>query len=234
MDQLEKEFEEFLKEKRRKEKEKQELQSKRGVDLYLNGELSKSDWNLPGSAVHLFTVQVFYLDAGYADDSFYFIEADDFMEICEDSGKRKGVLARFDKPEGNIKEYIIAFLISVFTGRELISEPCELLKEGYLKESDYNLIVDRFEEGTTVGNIEDIEDPHGILKTAVDLGLHPIPEGGKSKNCIAPCPGTNHFIMIVPSTGEWGCGWCKRKGKSKELRQLCNEVKSIMGDIPPT
>jgi hypothetical protein len=59
-----------------------------------------------------------------------------------------------------------------------------------------------------------------IVRAAEELRLGPRPSGGKSTSWEANCPGTNHSLMVHAGTGEWGCGYCCRKGGVEELRKF--------------
>jgi hypothetical protein len=59
-----------------------------------------------------------------------------------------------------------------------------------------------------------------IVRVAEALGLSPRPSGGKPTSWEASCPGANHALMIQARSGEWGCGWCKRKGGMEELKEF--------------
>jgi hypothetical protein len=37
----------------------------------------------------------------------------------------------------------------------------------------------------------------------------------------------NHFIQVVTTNNQWGCGYCKRKGGKEELEKWLQERKSI-------
>jgi hypothetical protein len=58
--------------------------------------------------------------------------------------------------------------------------------------------------------------------------LNPTPSGNNPNSWVAQCPsGGSHFIMVVTKNDEWGCGYCKRKGKLPELKKWIQEIKSI-------
>jgi hypothetical protein len=59
-----------------------------------------------------------------------------------------------------------------------------------------------------------------IVQLAETLGLGPRPSGGKPTSWLANCPGTNHSLMLHAGTGQWGCGYCRRKGGGEELRKF--------------
>ncbi len=56
--------------------------------------------------------------------------------------------------------------------------------------------------------------------------LNPRPTGYNYNSWVARCPcGGNHQIMVSTLNDEWGCGYCKRKGKIPELEKWLQEVK---------
>ncbi|MCL7765359.1 hypothetical protein MPF19_18205 [Polaribacter sp. Z014] len=58
--------------------------------------------------------------------------------------------------------------------------------------------------------------------------LHPKPTGFNENSWTANCPsGGNHFIQVVTTNDQWGCGYCKRKGGKEELEKWLQERKSI-------
>jgi hypothetical protein len=67
-----------------------------------------------------------------------------------------------------------------------------------------------------------------IVEAARSLGLSPRPSGGKPTSWQANCPGTNHWLMVHAGTGEWGCGWCKRKGGVDELQRFVEARRSLV------
>jgi hypothetical protein len=62
-----------------------------------------------------------------------------------------------------------------------------------------------------------------ILIAARELGLYPQPSGNGPHSWLARCPGTNHMIMVQAKNGEFGCGWCKKRGGVAELRAFVAE-----------
>jgi hypothetical protein len=55
-------------------------------------------------------------------------------------------------------------------------------------------------------------------------GLNPRPTNGDSEQWLANCPNGRHNIMIAVDTGEWGCGYCKKKGKLSQLRNWISNM----------
>lgn len=199
--------------------DRQKYTQKRGYDLYLNGKLSEHNWYVPSDAVYIFTIDEFHQIESF-EICFYFHQTKDYIEFWIDSGYQRGVIARLDPPDCETKNYIKKFMVEYFVYKHLFSTPVGIIKTGYLSKSDFRYINKEYKRKTKPRNINKIDDPHGILKAAKKLQLYPSHVGGETDNCIANCPGTNHFIMVSPSSGQWGCGWCKRKGGSVELKQF--------------
>jgi hypothetical protein len=66
-----------------------------------------------------------------------------------------------------------------------------------------------------------------LIQYLDEVRLYPKPSGNNEHSWIAKCPsGGNHFLMAVTINDEWGCGYCKRKGKIKELKKWLSELKS--------
>ncbi len=57
-----------------------------------------------------------------------------------------------------------------------------------------------------------------IVALARELRLAPEPSGTGPASWYANCPGGHHHIYIQAESGEFGCGYCKRKGGVEELR----------------
>lgn len=62
-----------------------------------------------------------------------------------------------------------------------------------------------------------------IIRTARECGLHPEPSGTAPHAWRATCPGTQHPIYLNAASNSFGCGWCKRRGSSAELRRFVEE-----------
>jgi hypothetical protein len=55
--------------------------------------------------------------------------------------------------------------------------------------------------------------------------LHPKPTGFNEDSWTANCPsGGNHFIMVTTLKDEWGCGYCRKKGRILDLKKWVKEL----------
>jgi hypothetical protein len=67
--------------------------------------------------------------------------------------------------------------------------------------------------------IKEIGHHHPIILYCTEHNLYPEPEDHSPDIWKANCPsGRQHHIMISTSSNEWGCGYCKKKGKLEELK----------------
>jgi hypothetical protein len=62
-----------------------------------------------------------------------------------------------------------------------------------------------------------------IVVAARELGLDPSPSGTGPWSWNARCPGTRHSLMVQAKSGDFGCGWCKKRGGVAELRAFAAE-----------
>src|SRR5260370_41286035 len=66
-----------------------------------------------------------------------------------------------------------------------------------------------------------------IIKLASELGLNPRPAGHNDSAWMADCPRRSHTIMLSPSLNEFGCGYCRRKGRPAQLRAFVEYRKTL-------
>ena len=108
--------------------------------------------------------------------------------------------------------------------RALYVNPRAFVAPGLLDKKAFVLIMDSVEQKRSAHKQEAVhfaETP--IVIAARECGLSPNPSGTSGTAWLAQCPGTNHFLMIGAASGEFGCGWCKRRGGIDELRAFAAE-----------
>lgn len=96
--------------------------------------------------------------------------------------------------------------------------------DGILSASDHKEVLDQIG-----AEIEAVREQAAqfrsspIIQAATELGLHPEPTSWHPDSWWCNCPGTNHRLAIVASTGEFGCGYCGVKGGIDELRAFAEQ-----------
>ena len=98
-----------------------------------------------------------------------------------------------------------------------------LLTSGEL-ENIVGAVIDKFDRNSRAAEKEQAQHEAPIIKMARELNLNPKPAGHNNIAWIADCPRRSHWIMISPSLNEFGCGYCRRKGGPKELKEFCRSA----------
>ena len=101
--------------------------------------------------------------------------------------------------------------------------PSEFVVPGIVNESAFNGLLERIERELEDNTNKARQRETEIIKVARELGLHPRPTGTGPDYWRATCPGTSHPLFIKAAESFFGCGWCKRKGSTQELRAFAEE-----------
>ena len=99
-----------------------------------------------------------------------------------------------------------------------------VLTPGLLAEADLREIASSIEaeiESTRMAARQ--YENQETIALALDLGLGPAPSGADPRHWVANCPRTGHRLEIDGSTGQFGCGYCKRAGDAAALLAFVNE-----------
>ena len=108
------------------------------------------------------------------------------------------------------------------------SMPCAPYQGGLLPAEDLSGEVAGFqaelERNRQAAELAERAARSPILEIARLFGLGPTPAGQNPEAWRANCPcGGQHWIMIATGSGQFGCGYCRRKGGPDELRSFCEE-----------
>jgi hypothetical protein len=101
--------------------------------------------------------------------------------------------------------------------------PTGFVAAGIVNEQAFNTLVERIELELEDNSEKARQRETEIIKVARELGPHPQPTGTGPDYWQAWCPGTNHPLYINAAENSFGCGWCKRKGRTEELRTFIKE-----------
>ena len=97
--------------------------------------------------------------------------------------------------------------------------PCGMRQPGLIGAQDLEALIARMAaEWKAAQQAAESWRSASIVQVAEALRLGPRPSGGKPTSWLANCPGTNHSLMIHAGTGEWGCGYCCKRGRVQHLR----------------
>lgn len=164
-----------------------------------------------------------------AEFNYYFrITDDNYIQLANSFEKDDlKIIAQYKKKTINFKENVI-FIVKAY-----VEAYC--LYDGFPKLKN-SIVFSQKEFGDLINDIKiektkkAIEKETPLISFLRDNELYPIPSGNNSNSWIAKCPsGGNHFIQIVTTNDEWGCGYCNRNGRINELKQWLREI-SVKND----
>ncbi len=101
--------------------------------------------------------------------------------------------------------------------------PTGFVMPGIVGEQDFNRMLSRLETGYRSNSAKASKNETKIIRVARELELHPEPTGDSTTRWRARCPRTSHCVYIDATRNEFFCGWCRRKGGLRELRQFVEE-----------
>ena len=91
---------------------------------------------------------------------------------------------------------------------------------GYLNKEDLESIISEVKDELQASKKEGLITANHFTEYLESQSLDPKPTGDNNYLWQANCPysGGNHFMMISTETNTFGCGWCKKKGDQKALK----------------
>ena len=91
---------------------------------------------------------------------------------------------------------------------------------GYLNQEDFESIVSEVKKEINDLKKEGLKTANHFTDYLESQSLVPRPTGDNKHLWLANCPfsGGSHFMMISTETNTFGCGWCKKKGDQKALK----------------
>jgi hypothetical protein len=125
--------------------------------------------------------------------------------------------------EGAEGEAALELLGILFRSRVGFSWPSRFLAAGIVSASAFDGVVRQMEDELKANAAAAARNETVIVKTARELGLRPQPTGTHPALWRATCPKTNHHLDIDASAGQFGCGWCRRRGGPEDLRAFAAE-----------
>ena len=107
------------------------------------------------------------------------------------------------------------------------SGPSDFIQSGIITEPEYKGIIDglRYELDQFARSAR--SNRSEIIDVAEELGLFPEPTGTGPHAWRASCPRTSHPLYISTDSNTFGCGWCRRKGGSDELRAFVKDRREL-------
>ena len=123
----------------------------------------------------------------------------------------------------------LALLRNLFQARAGHAWPAEFVASGIINEFRFQWLTGVIERQWADNKEESRKRECQLIQVARKLKLDPQPAGNGPACWKARCPGTHHSVYINASKNSFYCGYCKRKGGSKELREFVRERNSWSG-----
>jgi hypothetical protein len=160
---------------------------------------------------------------------YYRITDDNFIQIAVSvEGTDPEIKAQYKLRYSSLKENIQFVLKELFEANLLFNGYPKFNKSELFSKQEFEVdIVGKMKREKQQIKDETLSKETPIIAFLKEQGLEPIPSGTALDSWMARCPnGRKHFIKIVASSDEWGCGYCKRKGTQSELEKWIQEIKS--------
>ena len=161
-------------------------------------------------------------------DFYYRITDDNYIQLVESyENKEFTICAQFTKVGEDLKSnlsYVLTRYIEVylmFDGYPRFVE-CKLFTR-----SEFNIILSNFKNEIRVIKSKAKKRHSPLIGYLRKLNFKPEPTGNTEYSWVIGCPNANkkHFLMISTLNDEWGCGYCKKKGKIDEFKLWLHEIK---------
>ena len=158
---------------------------------------------------------------------YYRITEDKYIQIAvaveEDAPK---ILAQYQLKFSSLKENIKFVLIQMFDANLLFNGYPKFHKSNTFSEEVFEIeLIEKLKSEKRYISQKTISHQTPLIKYVKEQGLHPTPTGNAIGSWLAKCPNAkHHFIMISTKNDQWGCGYCRKKGGIKELKNWIHQL----------
>jgi hypothetical protein len=159
---------------------------------------------------------------------YYRVTNDDYLQLatslddCDLSIRSKTSIAY-----KSLKQNLLLALENELEGMYLYQDLPDFVKSKIITADEFNAVIQKLVHKKNGIKQKAKNTVTPLIHYLEEVHLYPKPSGNNEQSWIAKCPsGGNHFLVVVSTTDEWGCGYCKRKGKLEELKKWLSELKS--------
>ena len=160
---------------------------------------------------------------------YYRITDDHFIQIAVSvDGTYPEIKAQYKLKNASLKENVRFVLEELFEAHLLYNGYPKFIKSELFSKQEFEIdIVGKMKRAKQQIKDETLSKETPIISFLKKQGLAPIPSGTAIDSWMAKCPNEGkHFIRIVTSSDEWGCGYCKQKGKLPQLEKWIQEIEN--------
>jgi hypothetical protein len=162
-------------------------------------------------------------------DFYYRITDDNYLQLAYSYHHSElEIKVQFKLQFDTKKEDIIYAVQQLIEATHLYDGYPTLKDSGIFTQQEFDKIISDIKIPKTIEKAKATQKITQLISFLEQQQLNPKPTGFNENSWTASCPsGGNHFIQIVTTNDQWGCGYCKRKGGKEELEKWVQERKSL-------
>ncbi|WP_282071396.1 hypothetical protein [Polaribacter atrinae] len=159
---------------------------------------------------------------------FYRITDDGYMQLAYSTDDALEIKAQYKLQFSTKKEDII-YIVHQLIEAHYLYDGFPTLKDSVIfTQQEFQQIINDIKKSKSTEKEKASQNITPLISLLRQHQLNPIPTGFNKNSWVANCPSRgNHFIQIVTSNDQWGCGYCKRKGGKEALEKWIQEIKSL-------
>lgn len=152
-------------------------------------------------------------------DFFYRITTDGYIQLAYSYQKSNLEIKAQYKLQFDSKKKDIIFIIKQYIEANQVYNGYPKLKDSIVFSHDeFDEIIFGIKKSKIIEKENASKKTTPLISYVRQQELNPKPTGYNENSWTASCPsGGSHFIKIVTTYDQWGCGYCKRKGGVDEL-----------------
>jgi len=159
---------------------------------------------------------------------FYRITDDDYMQLAYSTDNVLEIKAQYKLQFSTKKEDLIYIVRQLIEAHYLYDGFPTLKDSPIFTQQEFQQIINDIKKSKSTEKEKASQNITPLISLLKQHQLNPTPTGFNENSWIANCPSSgNHFIQIVTSNDQWGCGYCKRKGGKEALEKWLQEIKSL-------
>jgi hypothetical protein len=160
-------------------------------------------------------------------DYFYRITSDGYIQLAYSYQKSTlEIKAQYKLQFDSIRKDLIFIIKQYIEANHLYNGYAKLKDSIVFTHDEFDEIIFEIKNPKSIEKGKASKKITPLISYIRQQQLNPRPTGHNENSWTASCPsGGNHFIQIVTTNDQWGCGYCKRKGGVDELEQWLQDLK---------
>lgn len=157
---------------------------------------------------------------------FYRITDDNYIQMAYSyCGSQIEIKAQYKLRFQSLKKDIIFIVKNYIEANAPFNGYPTFENSAVFTKQEFDAIVHELKSEKAVISKKSLENITPLITYLKKNNLNPIPSGESPANWRAQCPSKRgHFIEVSTKSDEWGCGYCRRKGKQADLENWLLEI----------